>query len=64
MKYIAIIAPDRSGPAYGTGNTEDEARADAAQWGFNREDGIAVEITAESFQRIRGGNPDAVEFAN
>lgn len=60
--YIAIIAEDKSGPAYGVGTTEDEARAEAREYGFG-EDGIAIEITKESFEAIRDGNPDAVTEA-
>ena len=62
MKFIAIIADDKSGPAYGIGTTEAEARADAAESGFGAE-GIAIEITEESYNAIRAGNPDAVTEA-
>lgn len=58
--YIAIIAPDKSGPAYGVGETEEAARDHAAQSGFDRTDGTAIEITEGSYQRIVAGNPDAV----
>lgn len=62
MKYIAIIADDKSGPAYGVGTTEQEARSMAAESGFGDE-GIAVEITEESYNTILAGNPDAVTLA-
>lgn len=54
---IAIVNEDKSGPAYGVGKTEIEARKDAAKWGFTG--GVAVEITEECYARILAGNPDA-----
>lgn len=62
MTYIAIIAEDKSGPAYGVGTTEAEARNEAREYGFG-DDGIAIEITEDSYNAIKGGNPDAVEEA-
>jgi hypothetical protein len=57
--YIAIIADDKAGPAYGVGATESEARTNAAKYGFDG--GIAIEITEDSYNQILAGNPDAVE---
>lgn len=62
--YIAIVADDKSGPAYGVGETESEARASAADSGFDETDGIAIEITEDSYNRIQAGDPDAVEEAD
>lgn len=58
-QFYAIVSIDKSGPAYGVGTTEDEARQDAARWGF--ECGIAVPITCESYEAVLLGNPDAWE---
>jgi len=58
--YIAIINEDKSGAAYGVGENEEIARNMAVESGFDREDGIAIQITEESYQAILAGNPDAV----
>lgn len=63
MKFIAILAEDKSGAAYGVGTTEADARANAVESGFAANDGIAIEITEASYNRILAGNPDAVEEA-
>tara|TARA_R100001509_G_scaffold134102_1_gene87659 strand:- start:304 stop:507 length:204 start_codon:yes stop_codon:yes gene_type:complete len=61
MKHFAIIDNDLSGPVWGVGLNEKEARKDASQWGFPFNEGVAVEITARSFKAIKAGNPDAFE---
>ena len=51
--------------AYGTGISEESAWSDAAQWGIDDRAGYrAARITAQSYERILAGNPDAVEFAD
>ena len=60
-RYIAIIAEDKAGPAYGIGTSEAEARASAVESGFYESAGIPIEITEDSYRRILGGDPDAVE---
>lgn len=62
LSHYAIIASDKSGAAYGIGRTEDEARRNAENSGFHYTDGIAVKITASSYERIANGNVDAVEI--
>lgn len=61
-EYVAVIAEDLEGPAYGVGKTEAEAREQARESGFG-ESGVVVKITEDSFNRISAGNPDAVELA-
>lgn len=61
MKHFAIIDHDLSGPVWGIGFNEKDARKDASQWGFPSDEGVAVEITARSFKAIKDGNPDAFE---
>ncbi len=61
QKYIIILSDDLTGPAYGVGRTMVEARADAEASGFGRS-GVARYITKSSYDAIRLGNPDAVEF--
>jgi hypothetical protein len=62
VKFFAAVSS--SGPAFGVGMTADEALKDARKWVPANEpidDLKVVEITKESYQRIKGGNPDAVE---
>ena len=61
-EHFAIMAEDREGPAYGVGLNEAEARQHARESGFG-ESGSVVKITAQSFNRIMAGDPQAVEIA-
>lgn len=60
--FFAVLASDLNGPAYGVGVSEDEAKTEAIKWGFDLNNVAVVKITAESFQKIQDGNPDAVEI--
>ena len=58
-QYFAIIAEDKSGPAYGAGISEAAARRMAQESGFD-DSGTCIEITGDSFDAIMDGDPDAV----
>lgn len=60
-QHFAIMAEDREGPAYGVGLDEAEARQHARESGFG-ESGSVVKITAQSYNRIMAGDPQAVEI--
>jgi hypothetical protein len=61
-RYYAAIAEDREGPAWGVGETKDEAKENARQWGFD-DGGVVIEITEDSYAKILAGDPQAVELA-
>ena len=59
---FAIVARDGSGPALGLGLSPAAAWADTHRWGVRDRAGLRVlEITPESADRVRAGNPDAWE---
>lgn len=62
MKFIALIHPDKIGPAYGIGQSLEEARARAFSSGFKLGDWVAVEITGKAYHAISTMGPSAVDF--
>ena len=62
-RYYAIVAADKSGPAYGVGETPDEAAEDAVKSGFvspgNMDEVRTIEITPMSYAAVKAGNPHA-----
>lgn len=63
-RYYAIVAADRSGPAYGVGESPDEAWKHTAVSGTpfpnaGETQTVAVEITPMSYAAVKAGNPDA-----
>lgn len=58
---IITVSDDLTGPAYGMGETEHDARTNATEWGFDYDDGVAIEITPESAAKVADGDPDAWE---
>jgi hypothetical protein len=65
-KYYAIISTS-TGTAFGFGLTRDEAWTDSLQWGveeINQEGYSACEITQSSYEDIKAGDPEAVEYVD
>ena len=60
--WVAVAA-DLEGPAWGVGATAEAALADSLNWWEEMTPGglVAVQITPESFQRVKDGNLDAWE---
>lgn len=58
--YYAAVNENET--AFGTGLTPDEAREDSRQWCDFADECKIVEITENSYNRIKAGNPDAVEI--
>ncbi len=62
MKFIALIHPDKIGPAYGIGQTLEEASAHAFSSNLKLGEWVAVEITQKAYQAISTMGPSAVDF--
>ncbi len=64
-KYFAIVNSDNASPAWGIGNHPATAWAEAQEsLGKELRNGTkCVEITAESFDAVEAGNPDAWQAA-
>lgn len=63
MKFIALIHPSNVGPAYGIGQSVEEAQANATSTGFLRlGDWVAVEISQSAYETINSHGVDAVHL--
>ncbi len=63
MKFIALIHPSNVGPAYGIGQSVQEARENATASGYLKlQDWVAVEISPKAYEAINNHGPDAVHL--
>lgn len=62
MQFIALIHPDKIGPAYGIGQSLEEASAHAFSSGYKPGDWVAIEITEKAYHAISTMGPTAVDF--
>ena len=62
MIFIALIPPDKIGPACGIGQRLEAASAHAFSSGFKLGDWVAIEITGKAYHAISTMGPSAVDF--